>query len=242
MEVIEYNFWDNIFLADGKWRKWFIGVLFLSGLVFGVSITDFSQWDQVGFFVTAYLLGVPCVIALADREGQWGNWLGLASNIGEIVINIAFGAIGMAISGIYFGFMHIVGLVRWNSPKHQAEDGKVEISKMQKEQIIFTGIFLVAGLVFMTFFGHLLGFERNFVSVFYWLNIATFVISVTSQFLMIMGKTVSWWGWFSSNFVNFAINFMTGNFWFMFRDVIYQANSIGAIYAWKRAEKLNQGN
>lgn len=225
-----YGFWDNLFLKGGAYRNFFLWSLFIGGLVFGVSITDFTDWAQVGFFFTAYVVGVPCVISLGGRDGFWGNILGLVSNVGEVAINLYFGSVGMAVSGIYFGLTHLLGLRRNKNEDNLDEDGLIKVSKLEGKQTKFTIGFLIVGIIFMLYFGDLLGFERNFSSVFYWLNIATFVISILSQYLMIIGKKEAWFGWFSSNFVNFAINGIVGNYWFMFRDVIYQANSIRTMY------------
>ena len=231
-----YSFWDNLFLEDGNYKKILMILLFVSGIVYGVSITDFSQWEQVGFFATAYLLGVPCVLALGDRDGKWGNILGLLSNVGEVVINWYFGAFGMVFSGFYFGMTHILGLIRNKNPKNKDKNGKIKVSKLNSVEANFTLAFLFIGLIAMLFFGQYLGFERDFASIFYWLNIATFVISITSQYLMIVGKKEAWYGWFTSNLVNFPINLIAGNFWFMFRDAIYQVNAIRTIYSQRKLE------
>lgn len=235
MEVSTNSFWSDLFMADGKYRKVFNASLILIGLVFGIFITDFSQWSEVIFFVTAYVLGVPCVITLADRAGTLGNVLGILSNIGEMATFAFFGTWGMVMSGFYFGIMHVVGLIRWNNPKHQSEDGKVEVSKTDKEQMIFTIVFFLVGLAIIAFFGKYFGFSLNTMGAFvYWGNVITFAVSITSQFLMIMGKASSWIGWGSSNFINFALNLLSGNFWFMIRDVIYQANAVAGYYQWRK--------
>ena len=235
--VKNYNIWDNLFMGDGAYRKYFNAVLILTGLIFGIVITDFSIWSEVVFFVTAYCLGVPCVITLADRAGNLGNWLGIASNIGEMFVFGVFKTWGMVMSGFYFGIMHLVGLVRWNDEKYQAEDGKVKISKMDKEQLVFTVIFFFVGLGILVVFGPYLGFSLDVMGPWlYWGNILTFAISITSQFLMIMGKSVAWLGWASSNFVNFGLNLATGNYWFMIRDVIYQLNAIAGFYQWRKLD------
>lgn len=242
-----YGFWDNLFLPDGRFRNLFNIGLILSGILFGLSITNFTDPKQIAFFVTSYLLGVPCVIALADRRGIAGNLLGILSNFGEVAINILFKTYGMAISGVYFGLMHVIGMYRWNNPKFVDEDKKVKVSKLQKEQVAFTAAFMVVGLIVLVFAGGPLGFSYAPIGtgswatilghVFYWGNLATFVVSVLSQYLMIMGKSISWFGWGASNVINFILNLMVGNFWFMFRDAIYQANVTSAIYSWKKAEK-----
>lgn len=232
--VETYNFWDNLFLKDGKYQKLLIFGLFISGLIYGISITNFGVPKEVGFFITAYLLGVPCVIALGDREGMWGNVLGLLSNFGEVAINWYFGAFGMLFSGIYFGITHIYGLIRNANPNNRDENGKMKVSKLSAYQGKLTLAFLVIGVIVMLFFGQYIGFERDLTSVFYWLNIASFIVSITSQYLMIVGKKESWYGWFTSNVINFPINLMAGNLWFMFRDAIYQVNCVRTIYIQKR--------
>ena len=106
----------------GKYRLAFVLTLFIIGIIIGVSITDFSDkvnmatayilsdnlstlatgaftipiYRQAIFFVTAFLLGVPCVISLGERLPVLGNTLGLASNVGEIFINALFGNYGLA--------------------------------------------------------------------------------------------------------------------------------------------------
>ena len=233
-----YNFWDNIFMADGKYRKIFNSLLIIVGLIFGISITDFSVWTEVVFFITAYCLGVPCVIALGDRDGKLGNWLGILSNVGEMATFAYFGTWGMVVSGLYFGFMHVVGLFRWTNPSQQGDDGKVVIGKMEKEQLYVTIVFFFLGLFALVFFGEYLGFSLGTMNPWvYWANILTFAVSITSQFLMIMGKKVSWLGWGTSNFINFGLNLTSGNFWFMIRDVIYQVNAVASYYQWSKVEK-----
>lgn len=233
-----YSFWGNLFMQDGKYRKIFNATLIIVGLMFGISITDFSVLSEVIFFITAYVLGVPCVISLADREGNLGNWLGILSNMGEMLVYGYFKTWGMLISGLYFGIMHIVGLIRWNNPKYQDEDGKIDITKSNKEQLIFTIAFFIFGMILIIFAGPLLGFSIEEMGIWkYSFNILTFAISITSQYLMIMGKSISWLGWGSSNFVNFGLNLTAGNYWFMIRDVIYQLNAIAGFYQWNKLAK-----
>ena len=144
----------------------------------------------------------------------------------------------MLISGLYFGIMHIVGLMRWNNPKYQDEDGKIDITKSNKEQLIFTIAFFIFGMILIFFAGPLLGFSIEEMGIWkYSFNILTFAISITSQYLMIMGKSISWLGWGSSNFVNFGLNLTAGNYWFMIRDVIYQLNAIAGFYQWNKLAK-----
>lgn len=236
-----YSFWGNLFMSDGKYRKYFNIALILIGLAFGIAITNFAVWSEVVFFITAYCLGVPCVITLADREGKLGNWLGILSNLGEMATFAYFGTWGMVVSGFYFGLMHVVGLLRWNNPKYQSGDGKVEVTKTNKEQLIFTVIFFIIGMLVLVFAGPYLGFSLAAMGPWvYWGNILTFAISITSQFLMIMGKASSWLGWASSNFVNFGLNLTSGNYWFMIRDVIYQLNAVAGYYQWSKLSKKDK--
>lgn len=237
----QYSFWGNLFMGDGKYRKYFNSILIILGLIIGVVVTDFSQWSEVAFFVTAYCLGVPCVITLADREGKLGNILGIMSNIGEMATFAFFGTWGMVLSGLYFGIMHVVGLLRWENPKYQSKDGKVSVTKMNKEQMVFTLVFFVVGMLAVVLLGDSIGFSISSMGVLvYWLNVVTFAVSITAQFLMIMGRASSWLFWGSSNFVNFTLNLFSGNVWFMFRDVIYQVNAIAGYYQWNKLAKSDR--
>lgn len=267
-----YRFMNKVALEDGAWRKQYIILIILTGLLIGsfitnwnsVVLTDPTTWTEVGFFITAYCLGVPCVVFLSDRAGMSGNILGIMSNIGEMLIYFYFGTFGMLFAGAYFGITHIVGIVRWNdlylttliwiSGKTQGNrigawadekivkaktytdnTGKVKIGLMNKWHTAFTILFIIAGLVALVFFGDVFGFERGAgtLGLLVWLgNLLTFVISVTAQFLMIVGLKESWTFWFSSNFVNFFLNLTAGNFWFMIRDVLYQVNAWLAMYNW----------
>lgn len=239
-----YGFMNKVALSDGAWRKQYIILIILSGLLIGsfitqwgtVSLTDPSTWTEVGFFITAYCLGVPCVVALSDRHGIGGNVLGLMSNVGEMLIFWYFGTFGMVFAGAYFGLTHVIGLFRWNGDKFTGDDGKVKISKMKREQAIFTALFIVVGLIALVFFGDVFGFVKGVgtLGTLVWVgNLLTFVISVTAQFLMIIGLQESWLFWFLSNFVNFFLNLTSGNVWFMARDVLYQVNAWFAMYSWK---------
>lgn len=238
-----YSFMNKVALEGGSWRNIYVVGIILVGLVIGffitnwsgVVISDPSTWTEIGFFITAYCLGVPCVVFLANREGTLGNILGILSNIGEMLIFWYFGTMGMVFAGAYFGLTHLIGLVRWNDAKFKDESGKVKIGTMKKEQTIFTGIFIVIGLILLVFFGGVFGFVQGAgtLGLLIWLgNLLTFVISVTAQFLMIIGLKESWTFWFSSNFINFFLNLTSGNVWFMARDVLYQVNAWLAMYDW----------
>lgn len=268
LEIVEdwrvkyYRFMNETAFSDGKYHKLYVGIIILVGLLIGVMITDWSAvvltdpktWTEVGFFITAYCLGVPCVVALSDRRGILGNVLGLASNIGEMLIFAYFGTMGMVLAGAYFGITHILAFYRWNAKKFTDENGKVNISGMETEQLVFTLLFGVIGLgsliVFQDFFGFNISSENvNWLTIVIWVgNMLTFVISVTAQYLMLVGKKEAWTYWFSSNFINFFLNFMSGNIWFMARDVLYQVNAWLARYKWnilayqsKASERQKQG-
>lgn len=234
------NFINNIALADGKWRKKFQGIWLTTGVLLGIYITDFTQWSNVIFFVT-YVLGLLCVTSLADRSPKSGNFLGLASNVGEVFTNFTFGNFGLAFAGIYYGITHILGLFTWTKKENQDDDGRIKTEKMNTASLLLTGLFILGGIILMMRFGGLFGIEKGSEPLFYYLNIIAFVVGIISQLLMILRKPISWWGWFITNFIWFYLDFASGNTWFAVRDVFYQINVVLAIYAWYYEEnKLNQ--
>lgn len=234
------TFMDNVSFSDSKWRKQYRIGMVLAGIIIGIMITNWAVPEQIGFFITSYLLGVPCVIALADRENLYGNILGILSNVCEIIIYAKFEVWGMVYAGIYFGFMHIVGLFRGKNKKNLDTDGKIKITSSSRLEFLLTVGFIIVGLIMLLFFGKFFGFTKSpglLGGLFYYGNIATFIISVCSQYFMIMGKNEGWWGWFTSNFINFFLSLVSGNIWFMFRDVLYQINSVLSIYSWTSIKK-----
>ncbi|UMO76893.1 nicotinamide mononucleotide transporter [Enterococcus phage phiSHEF16] len=253
----------------GKYRLAFVLTLFIIGIIIGVSITDFSDkvnmatayilsdnsstlatgaftipiYRQAIFFVTAFLLGVPCVISLGERLPVLGNTLGLASNVGEIFINALFGNYGLALAGIYYGLTHILGLFVQTRDTAKDENGRVIINKMNPIWVVFTIISLIGGLILLVFYGGALGFATDGTligDVIYWGNIIAYVLGVVSQFLMIMRIDFSWWGWFASNFFWFTLDLASGNLWFAFRDLLYQTNAVTSIYGWYKNSKLQK--
>lgn len=253
----------------GKYRKYFVMTLLALGIIVGIAITDFSDkvivamsyavndhassitsgtgtfviYRQAIFFVTAFLLGVPCVISLGERLPVLGNTLGLASNLGEIFINALFGNYGLALAGIYYGLTHVLGLFIQTRSSAKDEDGKVIISKMNPVWIVFTVISLIGGLAILVVYGGALGFSTDGTlagNLFYWGNLIAYVLGVVSQFLMIMRIDFSWWGWFASNFFWFMLDLASGNLWFAFRDLLYQANVVTALYGWYKNSRLQK--
>lgn len=235
------NFINNIALADGKWRKKFQGIWLTTGVLLGIYITDFTQWSNVIFFVT-YVLGLLCVTSLADRSPKSGNFLGLASNVGEVFTNFTFGNFGLAFAGIYYGITHILGLFTWTKKENQDNDGRIKTEKMNTASLLLTGLFIVGGIILMMRFGGLFGITKEGNVLFYYLNIIAFVVGIISQLLMILRKPISWWGWFITNFIWFYLDFASGNTWFAVRDVFYQINVALAIYAWYYEENKNSRN
>lgn len=228
-------FLNKIALVDGRYRKQYIFTLLILGISLGIYITDFKDLSQIGFFITAYLLGVPCVIGLADRLPRAGNWLGILSNIGEMAINAFFGNWGLTIAGLYYGITHIVGLKTWTKKENQDSDGRIKVNKMDRFWTIFTIIFGILGFIFLYKFGYLIGFTTDGTTlgnIIFYGNLIAYILGILSQFLMIMRKAFAWVGWFTSNFFWFALDFISGNIWFAIRDVLYQVNASLAIYSW----------
>jgi len=229
------NFMNNIALSNGKWRKQYALTLVALGLIIGVFLTDWSNKTNWLFYITAYCLGVPCVVSLADRYPKMGNILGISSNVGEIIINAMFGNFGLAFAGIYYGITHLIGLKTWTEESNKDEDGRIKVGKMNTFWTVFTAIFMVVGLFVLLKYGYLIGFTNDGTTlgtVMYWGNIIAYLLGIVSQFLMIMRIDFSWWGWFASNFFWFLLDFGSGNYWFAVRDLLYQTNVVTAIYAW----------
>lgn len=239
------TFMDNISLANGKWRKQYAITLVVLGLVVGVFVTDWSDKTNWLFYITAYCLGVPCVVSLADRYPKMGNILGISSNVGEIIINTMFGNFGLAFAGIYYGITHIIGLKEWTKESNQDEDGRIKVGKMNAFWVLFTLAFTIVGLIVLIMYGDKIGFTTDgslMGNIMYWGNIIAYLLGIVSQFLMIMRIDFSWWGWFASNFFWFLLDFGSGNYWFAIRDVLYQTNVVTAIYAWyDESGKLTKG-
>lgn len=238
------SFMDSISLQNGKWRKQYAVSLVLIGLIIGVFVTDWSDPINWFFYVTAYCLGVPCVVSLADRFPKMGNILGILSNLGEIVINALFGNFGLAFAGVYYGITHLIGLKTWTNEENKDTDGRVKIGKMNTFWVVFTLVFAIVGLAILLLFGDKLGFTTDgstIGNIMYWGNIIAYLLGIISQFLMIMRIDFNWWGWFTSNFFWFLLDFGSGNYWFAVRDVLYEANTITALYAWyKESAKLQE--
>lgn len=229
------NLINNIALVNGKYRKIYSILLISIGLIIGIMITDFKNSSQIGFFITAYILGVPCVIGLADRYPKLGNILGILSNFGEIIINSIFGNFGLAIAGIYYGITHIIGLQTWTKEENQDSNKRIKITNMNLFWTVFTVIFSISGLVFLYNYGYLIGFVSDGTllgNIFFYGNLIAFILGILSQFLMIMRKAFAWVGWTTSNFFWFTLDFISGNIWFAIRDILYQINAILATYSW----------
>ncbi|MGM0164915.1 nicotinamide mononucleotide transporter [Enterococcus sp. DIV1059_2] len=234
------NGFDSISLSNGKYRKHYMLSLIILGLIIGFFITDFSKPNQIGFFITAYCLGVPCVVTLGDRWPITGNVLGLLSNVGEVLINFSFGNTGLAFAGFYYGGTHIVGLIKAANKNNRDEDNKYKISKLDKWWAWFVLFSGAVGLFILIHFAPQLGFVSDGTTlgdIRYWGNIIAYLLGILSQFTMIMGIDISWWGWFSSNFFWFLLDLTSGNIWFAIRDVIYEVNCITSIRNWYESSR-----
>ncbi len=192
-----------------------------------------SLINIVVFAVTA-LIGYLCVVALAFRRPLSGNVLGVTANLGEMYTQFHFHNIGMVFSAAYYLVLHIVGLLTWTKKENQDNDGRIKTSSTDIKFIVFTVLAGMIGCFLLFRYGSrwgLIAEERSYRFV---LNILAFVIGIISQMTMILRKSWSWYLWILSNIIWFTLNLISGNYIFMFQSVLYEWNSILAVYIWHK--------
>lgn len=241
-----------------EWQKQWTITWFVSGaaaLIWGFlhSMNYFqspspNSLSFESFKLAVALIGMGCVVALAFRRNLAGNGLGALANSGEIIAQGGSGATGLMLTPIYNLFTHLYALNYWS--KNQDLDGNMIPKRATGYVWLITLAFLALALYLFPIINNQLQ-QYSFIEkssdialsllgidfTWYQINIAAFVVAISAQTTMILRYAFSWWLWFASNLIWFAVNFANHNTIFLVQTAIYQINCIIGIYEWWRSSQ-----
>ncbi|MDR3272947.1 MAG: nicotinamide riboside transporter PnuC [Flavobacteriaceae bacterium] len=216
---------------------WYAAAISLT-IYYGVNpfLAGETTWYNMLIFMGTALLGYFCVSTLVERSPVLGNVSGMSANVGEMYTQFYFGNIGMVFSALYYFITHLIGLNIWTKKENQDSEGKIKIANTNRNALILTVLFCLAGIAVMCFWGHKIIKEDNqFLFV---LNVIAFVIGISAQFVMIMRQPFSWILWSICNVVWLVLNLISNNYIFAVQSVLYEINAVIGIYKWYKYKEI----
>lgn len=132
--------------------------------------------------------------------------------------------------GIYCAILYSFGLFTL--------DKKIKVTKVTKTNLYVSGCIAILGAIVIMIFGSsILPEGAPFWIII--LNISVFIVQVLSQYLMVEGKAISYWGWILANFINMALFLYSmlvahesSAAIYLALTIMYQLNSIKGIFIW----------
>lgn len=230
------KFLDKI---TGEWaQEWTVAWFF-----FGVIALALAFWYKTAhtgfdwFYLGVSITGLICVVSLGYRKNLLGNGFGMLATAGEGFSQWHWGASGLMLTAIFNFFTHIFGLLTWS--KNTDADGNMIPKTATKYVWIGTAVVIVAGLMIIPMVNEkmvALGLLPERGNQFYYLNVLSFVLSVTAQVTMILRYSFNWWLWIIFNLIAFATNLLSDNYIFAMQMLVYEVNAIVGLYGWYRSE------
>ncbi|MDR3127855.1 MAG: nicotinamide mononucleotide transporter family protein [Bifidobacteriaceae bacterium] len=219
--------WDYLWL--------YIGII----LILFFSIIDFTTWNVLWFTSTiGSVLGLVIVQAMANLKGKFGSALGVLGAVLDGFNNYNYGIMAQVLLVIYTGFTYIVGFFTLQK--------RIKVSQTNISNLIVSLTVGLIGIMILYFFGTGLLPANTPIYVFA-ITVLSFIIQVVAQYLMIKGKSLSWFLWTAANILNI---FVYGELYFLklepmaifylIMTIMYLLNSIKAIFVWySESEKLH---
>lgn len=219
-KLLSSRVWDICWLITGIILVIISTVYTYDGIINILLVTSF-----VGSIV-----GMLTVNLLANKTGKLASGIGMAGACLDAFNHYNYGLSGNVLVAIYCGAVYLKGFLTL--------DKKIKVTKFSKKNLYVCGIICLLGVVILYFYGSSILPEHAPIWVLVF-NIAVFLVQIISQYLMIEGKAIAWFGWILANVLNISLQiymaFVGGEpetLIYLAMTIMYLLNSIKAVLVW----------
>lgn len=184
--VLKSRLWDIIWLTVGIVLVTLSTIYSYTGVINLLLVTSFIGG----------IMGMIVVNLFANQKGKIASALGVVGACLDTFNNYRFGLLGNVFVGIYCGLLYLKGFFTL--------DQEIKVTKITKSNLIISAVICLVGGVILYFCSASILPDNAPLWVLA-LNIAVFLVQVISQYLMVEGKAVSWFGWILANIINILL-------------------------------------
>ncbi len=223
-------------------RVWDICWL-ITGIILVIISTVYTYDGTVNILlITSFagsIVGMLTVNLLANKTGKLASGIGMAGACLDAFNHYNYGLSGNVLVAIYCGAVYLKGFLTL--------DKKIKVTKFSKKNLYVCSVICLLGVVILCFYGSSILPENAPLWVLV-VNIAVFLVQIISQYLMIEGKAIAWFGWILANVLNISLQiymaFVGGEpetLIYLAMTIMYLLNAIKAVLVWygsKKEQKL----
>lgn len=231
---------EKIFLSKVWDISWItVGIILVSLSTY----YSYLQDQEVYLLITSFLGGVIGLLVVnfyAKGRGRLGSGLGVFGACFDTFNNYQFGLLGNVFVGIYCAILYAKGFFTLGK--------KIKVTNITKTNLYVSTLIAIVGAVVIIFFGSSILPDNAPMWVII-MNIMVFIIQVLSQYLMVEGKAISWFGWIIANFINIALFLYSiivahesSAAIYLCLNIMYQLNSVKGILTWYSSKNQAKTN
>jgi len=176
------------------------------------------------------IVGMITVNLLANKTGRLATWIGIIGTSLDAFNHYNYGLSGNVLVSIYSCITYIKGAFSLGK--------EIKVTKFSSKNLYVCIIICVVGVLILDYYGNSILPENVplWVLIF---NMAVFLVQIISQYLMIEGKAIAWFGWILANILNISLQiymaFIGGQpetLIYLAMTIMYFLNNIKAIVLW----------
>ncbi len=176
------------------------------------------------------IVGMITVNLLANKTGRLATGIGIIGTCLDAFNHYNYGLSGNVLVAIYSCIIYIKGFFTLGK--------EIKVTKFSKKNLCICVIICVVGVLILDYYGQSILPENAplWVLVF---NILVFLVQIISQYLMVEGKIIAWFGFIIANILNISLQFYMAfvggqqeTLIYLAMTVMYFLNNIKAIALW----------